>query len=422
MKMVNKRERGTVAITGTLGMIVFVMAAGLAIDISHLYLAGSELQNAADASAIAGASMLDGSATGVTLAVDAALATQNRYEFGKQVATFTREDVRFAVNFSDFNSGGYQEGAARAIADKIRFVNVIIKDKPIDVPFAGIALTSNSSNSSGQTMAAPTRGVTLGDTGTGSGTATPPRVVSLSRQSIAGFSSGLNVLCDSIVPLSVVQDDVTRAPLDVDAACPNQWEFTPGCKYIVRRGSNGNGQTGSISAGNYLILALTASRGGSDARAGTAGNAAGCYKPGDIVGTEPGITAGPIRQGLDTRFGDYASGLDAAVFPPDLNVKENITFAQYQSGLAAYQQAPNITGRHGRRIIIIPVINLREYDNGRDTVKIYKFAAFFLQKRVDGGNGGDIWAEYITMNVQVNDGYISGGDGKTQFSMPVLYR
>ena len=64
-------------------------------------------------------------------------------------------------------------------------------------------------------------------------------------------------------------------------------------------------------------------------------------------------------------------------------------------------------------------MNSKSKEYGRDTVKIYKFAAFFLQKRVDSG---DIWAEYITIKVQVNDGYITGGSGDTQFSIPVLYR
>jgi Flp pilus assembly protein TadG len=481
------KERGSVSIIVALGMTVFLLCAGYAIDISHLYLAGAELQNAADAAAIAGASALNGYATGITAAVDAALATPNRYEFGKEVATFTRADVKFAVNLVDFsNGGGYSEAGAQGIADRIRFVNVLIRDKPISVAFIGEVLSNGAAN-----LAAVNNGVTANSSGAGAkdkggsgllsrqtvigfsaglsalcsvvmplpvvqgiadkirfvnvavhdnagsvpligtalgsdaaklaaiGAATSSGSVSLSRQAVSGFSSGLNVLCDSIVPLSVVQDDVTHAPLDVDADCPNKWEFTPGCKYIVRRGSNGNG-SGLVSPGNYLILALGASRGGSDARAGVAGNAAGCFKPGDEIGTETGINAGPIQQGLNTRFGDYGAGLDATIFPPDLNVKEDITYAQFRGGLSAYQQSPNVPGRVNRRIIIIPVINVREYDSGRGTVRIHKFAAFFMQKRVTGN--GDIWAEYISMKVQVNDGYITGGDGNTQFSIPVLYR
>ena len=42
-----------------LGMLSFLLAVGLGVDISHLYLAKNELQNAADAAALAGASGLN---------------------------------------------------------------------------------------------------------------------------------------------------------------------------------------------------------------------------------------------------------------------------------------------------------------------------------------------------------------------------
>ncbi|MBI1765688.1 MAG: hypothetical protein HYR56_30155 [Acidobacteria bacterium] len=392
-----KKERGTVAVTAILGFTSFILAAGLAIDVSHMYLTGSELQNAADASAVAGASVLNGDESGVTLAVNTALATQNKFEFAKDLATFTRADVTFAKNV-----GGtyYSEASARSIADQIRFVKVSIPNKSIGVPFAQVALGENT--------------------------------VAISRSSVAGFSSGLQVLCDSIVPLSAVQDDITKAPLDVDSQCPNKWAFTPGCKYVIRRGSNGN-NTGWVSPGNYLILALGASRGGNDARAGVAGSAAGCFKAGDCVGTQTGIETGPIKQGLDTRFGNYGSGLTSDIFPPDVNIKESISYQDYLDELDKVQtggnhtgarwQAPGngLTGRVGRRVIVIPIINVRQFNNGNDTVCIDHFAAFFLNKSIQGN--GDIYAEYITTKVQVSDGYFSGGtDQNNQFSIPVLYK
>lgn len=397
----NRRERGTAAATAALGLATFLLAAGMAIDVSHLYLSGGELQNAADASAIAAASVLNGDESGLTSAISVAKATKNKYEFAKEIADFETADVRFGKNVGDLTNGnGYSYLEARALADKIRFVKVLIPNKSVSVPFASLALGSD--------------------------------FVNLSRSSVAGFSAGLQVLCDSIVPLSVLQDPVTKAPIDVVGDCPNNYEFTKGCQYIIRRGSNGNNNTGSVSPGNFLILALGASRGGNDARAGVAGSAAGCFKPGDCVGTQTGIEAGPIKQGLDTRFGQYASGLDANIFPPDVNVKEGITYAEYlqqwdykQLGLwtsSSKWEAPNTgTGRVGRRIIVVPVINVNQYDNGSGTVCISHFAAFFLQKRQSGS--GDLYAEYITTKVQVTDGYFAGGStNDNQFSMPVLYK
>src|SRR5689334_5053954 len=96
-----RTQRGTAAAIAAFGLTVLTLAAGLSVDVSHLYLSGSELQNAADAAAIAGASRMNGFASGITDAVDKALLVQNRFEFSKEVATFSRSDVRFGVNSTD---------------------------------------------------------------------------------------------------------------------------------------------------------------------------------------------------------------------------------------------------------------------------------------------------------------------------------
>jgi hypothetical protein len=390
-----KREKGIVSAVAALGMVAMTLATGFAVDVSHLYLAGTELQNAADASALAAASMLNGGANGITAAVDKAISIQNRYEFGDEVATLARSNVRFGVNLNDLQDGyGYDELVARIIASQIRFVRVTVPPKPVNTPFASLAL--------GQTN------------------------VDLSRKAIAGFSAGLHQLCNAVIPLSLVQDDETHAPLEIVGSCSNTWAWTPGCKYIIRDGSNGNGN-GWQSPGNFQILDFTGSGGGSaEVRVALAGNPFGCFKPGDIVSTKTGISAEPVRDGLNSRFGDYGGGLSAADYPPDTNVKEDITYAQYRSGWSWYQQPPpahlNTPGRDGRRVIIVPIVNESEWDQGNDTVKIHKFAAMFLQRKVPNGNGGDIYAEFITTNVNVQEGtYIAGNGQTTQFSVPVLY-
>ncbi len=395
----HNKERGTVSGIAALGMAAILLSAGLAVDVSHLYLSGGELQNAADAAAIAGASRMNGFAGGITEAVDKALLMQNRFEFAKEVATFARSDVRFGVNSNDlFNGNGYDEATARGMADRIRFIKVAIPNKAITVPFAQLALGSNT--------------------------------VNLSRVAVAGFSAGCETLCDSVVPLSAVQDP-NGDPLNIVGSCPNTTQFWPGCTYTVRLGPGGNGNgngnghgngngSGSISPGNYLILALTG-KGGSAVRELMAGTASGCFKPGDEVETKPGVTAGPVRQGWNTRFDDYNGGLDPTDYPPDLNIKEGITYAQYRSGQSAYQQSPNHPGKDGRRVVIIPIVNADEYDNGRDTVRISKFAAFFLQSSIPNGNGGDITAEFITFKVNVTECYGSTGTDN-QLSTPTLYK
>ncbi len=54
-----KRERGSILATSAIGMLSVLLAVGLGVDISRFYLTKTELQNAADAAALAGVSALE---------------------------------------------------------------------------------------------------------------------------------------------------------------------------------------------------------------------------------------------------------------------------------------------------------------------------------------------------------------------------
>src|SRR5262249_34698586 len=135
-------ERGSILAVSAIGMVAILLAVGLAVDVSHLYVVGTELQNTADAGALAGASALDGSAAGITKAVDRAVTAMNNYEFNGTSATITREDVRFSVNLSDFDGGGtgMSEASAAAAPSNIRFVQVTVPPNSARVLFPTCAL------------------------------------------------------------------------------------------------------------------------------------------------------------------------------------------------------------------------------------------------------------------------------------------
>src|SRR5690349_24935439 len=123
----NKRERGSVLATSAIGMLSILLAVGLGVDISRFYLAKTELQNAADAAALAAVSALNTSPLGITKAVDRAVASMNNYDFNKSGVTFPRSNVLFAVNLD----GPYMsEGSAQGQAAKIRFVQVTTQNSP----------------------------------------------------------------------------------------------------------------------------------------------------------------------------------------------------------------------------------------------------------------------------------------------------
>lgn len=367
-----KGERGSVLAVSALGMLALILAAGLCVDISHLYVVKAELQNAADASSLAGASALDSSAQGITRAADRAVEVMNNYEFNQTGVTIGRTDVKFAANL---NGPYMDEATARGAAANIRFVSVDVPPKAVGVIFSASALGKSS--------------------------------VNLMQKAVAGMSVSPNVFCEWI-PLSVLDDP----------AHP----MVPGQTYTIR-----DAPGSMVSPGNYQILAPTG-RGGSSAREDIAHGVNECAEPGQsyTVSTKPGVAAGPVRQGLNTRFDDYASGMDAADYPPDLNVKENITWAQYRDATSgsANWETPRHPGVAMRRVVLIPMVDINQFDPGRDTVTFYKFAAFFLQAKAQGGSGGNVQAEYIGERVMFGKGGYKPGGGPVnpQLTQPVLYR
>jgi uncharacterized membrane protein len=129
------KERGVATAVFVLGLASFLAAGVMTVDISHQITAGVELQNVADAAAMAGAAALDGTIGGITAATDRALATTttvgnnkaNAYDFDKAIS-LSRADVRFGVSAADLSNGGlgYSEADAKLRADTIRFIKVKI--------------------------------------------------------------------------------------------------------------------------------------------------------------------------------------------------------------------------------------------------------------------------------------------------------
>jgi Flp pilus assembly protein TadG len=361
-------ERGSVLAMATLSMLALLFAVGLGVDVSHLYVAKAELQNAADAAALAGASALNSSAAGITDATDRAVLTiQNKYEFNNNKVTFPRANVLFAEHL---NGPYMNEVAAQGVASTIRYVQVTTPQSPVGMSFAAMV---------------------VGDK------------MNLAATATAG-AFPINTFMDWI-PLSVIDYDVP---------------MTPGNTYTIRSKPNN-----SISPGNYQALAV-AGRGGSDLRVGIASGVHTEAGPGDVytVDTKPGVNSGPVRQGINTRFDDYAAGMDAAQYPPDTNIKEGIDYKTYLEGKSVTPPSAGHTGVAGRRVVIIPIVKQDQYDNGRDTVKFDRFGLFFLRTKASNGNGGDIQAEYIGDTTVIGSGGYDplGGPVSTTMNIPVLFK
>jgi Flp pilus assembly protein TadG len=379
-----KGERGSVLVIASAAMLGVLLAVGLAVDISHFYLAKTELQNAADAAALAAASAINSTPGGIAEGTRRAIQTMNKYEFNKNNVQFTATNVVWAANFD----GPYLNSAAASavgVVDTIRFVQVTSEDSPVSISFASIVLGNNKN---------------------------------MSATATAGLSIPLNNFC-GFIPLSVLIDD------DLSLLVPGQ-------TYTIRAPS-GSG----VSPGDYQILSVLGP-GGVDVGFGIGAGVDACAKPGDTytVDCKPGLTAGKVRTGLNSRFDDYqGSQLDPALEPPDTNIKENITWAQYAANIGCgktgmpvcnpqYFTAPSHPGVDMRRVVLIPLVKVSEFDPGRCTVKFTRFGAFFLQTSASGGNGGNMIAEYIEDRLAIGKGGYdpNGGAGDPLLAVPVLYK
>jgi Flp pilus assembly protein TadG len=370
-------ERGSILALSAIGMLSVLLAVGLGVDISRFYLAKTELQNAADAAALAGASALNSTPYGITAAVGRATQAMNKYDFNNTGVSLPDTNVLFAANLN----GPYwsaNTASAPGLVATINYVQVTTTPSAISVSFAKMVL-GNSKN--------------------------------LSATATAGLSIPLNMFCN-FIPVSVIDTEPVA--------------MVPGQTYTIRATS-----ASGPSPGNYQILAV-AGPGGVDVGFGIGSGVDACAEAGATysLDTKPGLTAGKVRTGINSRFDDYqGSQLDPAAQPPDTNIKENITKDLYLKGRTNQDdpsifQAPSHLGVDDRRIVLIPIVKLAQYDPGRNTVTFDRFGAFFLQTKASGGSGGDIVAEYIDDAFAVGKGAYNpaGGAGNPLIRTPVLYK
>ena len=381
----NRRsERGSVLVIASAAMVAVLLAVGLAVDISHFYLAKAELQNAADAAALAAASAINSNAGGIAEGTRRAIQAMNKYEFNKTNVQFTSDNVVWAANLD----GPYLNAPAASapgVVETIRFVQVTSEQSPVSISFASIVLGNNKN---------------------------------MSATATAGLSVPLNNFC-GFIPLSVlIDDDLTK--------------LVPGQTYTIRAPA-GN----TVSPGDYQILSVLGP-GGVDVGLGIGAGVDACASPGTVytVDCKPGLTAGKVRTGLNSRFDDYqGSQLDPTLEPPDTNIKENINWAQYSANLGCgrtgmpacdsrYVSAPSHPGVDMRRVVLIPLVKVSEFDQGRCQVRFTRFGAFFLQTKASGGNGGNMLAEYIEDRLAIGKGSYdpNGGAGDPLLAVPVLYK
>lgn len=420
-----QNERGSVLAYTVISVLFLILAVGLGVDLSHLYLAKTELQNTADAAALAGASALTNpEPSRITTAVDRAIEVMNlnRYNFDNRTyAAVTnvadqRALVEFAVNLDD--DPYLSEEQAIANPDDIRFVRVQTPTVPISIFFALPILGSQRNLN-----ARATAGLSV------------PGNVNFCPAPLAALDCGTDPLClgPDGQPSSMggVCGSGGPKPNPDGSACNPDKQFCRNCVYTIRAAP-----AGGPAPGNYHGLCCPDQACDAEwirQRLAGGNNCIECppVQPGTEITptTKPGVNAGPIRQGINTRFDVYNGGdppLNPVDHPPDPNIAsdgdDGITYDEYLSGSPF--QAPTHTPQDGRRILVLPITPFSSWSdaNGRDTVSVSSLGAFFIQRKIGTGNDGEIKAEYVGPDIVSVIGRTPGGTNVTNIVTPVLYR
>jgi Flp pilus assembly protein TadG len=415
-------QRGNVLVYTVLSALFLFLAVGLGVDLSHLYLTKAELQNAADAGALAGASALAlPDDIKIATAVDRAVNTMNlnKYNFNNKnfadvMDTATQRSlVTFAINLS---GPWISEASATASPTNIRFVRVNTPTVPVNIFFAIPLLGASQSLDAKATSGLSVPGNVRYCMAPLAAVAPPPG---------QSFPAGYEGTC----PTAGIQTYADGTTCDPTKA------FCKKCTYPIRS-SGGNSAPG---AGNYQVLAC-AGVGSSVVRDNLAAYGENCacgnVSPGDVIRTETGVLAGPIAQGLNVRFDVYGGGAPnySTAVPPDVNVAEGasqgnganqtwdgITWTQYQASNPFAAPSGSHVGVANRRVLIMPIVASSEFANGVTDVHVGQLGGFFMQAQAVGTDG-TIKAEYVGDNVLGIVGLDPNGGGSTNVVTPVLYR
>jgi hypothetical protein len=395
------KQRGIALVTIAIAMLAVIAVAGLALDISHVTVNKSRLQSTVDVAALSAAKVLD-----TTGSISQATAAAN--------SVFSLN----AANTPELSS-------AAGINKTVEYSNTLLPFAAGTSPPLYVRVTA-----SGFSIAATlSKAVGMSN-------------FNLAASAVAGPSPAVGTACN-VAPVMVC--GASGAP---------GFGYTPGQITALKLSSGSSGA--SIGPGNYRLLSLGGT-GADVVRQNLAGSYGSCSTTGTTALTQPGNQAGPVAQGLNTRFNEYQGGnLDSATYPPDAITNQpsgnsrlscsdsscntivtgpggstTITNASqygsysyegmYQPRLLASNYdvapAPNGIGVIDRRVIAVPVGDCSVVAQGRSDVPVMGLACVFLLQDVDqSGNGGQIFGEFLS-NCQVNG---TPGPAPTNASGPYI--
>lgn len=395
-----RKDRGTVLVIMSGGLIALMGALALSIDLGYFYVARNQLQNAVDAAALAGAQGLlaqpgvytqNGQA--VTLAKETA--AMNRVD-GQPVSLNTNE-----ISFPE--SGVVRVDATRTCRT---FFGQILGVRQVRIRAVAAARVAPATGGTGgwRPWAPPDQFahggtcLTPADDDHGPFDPTPHRYNNVTDRdyykspydaSFTGVDLSIYASCSLGSPTGFIAPrDVTGQQVELKTNRPN-------------------------SPGNFYGVAL-GGRGGSDYRSNIANGWSGTINVGDTLTTEPGNMVGPTRQGVSDLI---------ALDPSARMVNQNGVWV-VTSNSYPINESP--------RIVPIPLFDPTDPPgNGRTTFRVASIASFFIES----SNGHSVFGRFIYRKLQgaragqapshpANNSSGAGGYllGTVQFVDPNQYR
>lgn len=306
------RQRGVVAVIAGLTAVTLFAFGGVVLDLGHLYIAKTELQNASDAAALAGAKELNNKLAGVTAAVNRAIATaaQHEYDFSSPV-TITIANIRLGACPNASNANTWSRPGTRtptcsfvpassvtsdALASGLTFLEVDTGDQTLDTYLMRVAGAAfDTTQTAGYSVAGRffTNVTPIGVCAVDPDNLTRKYVYPDGSTELIelGFRRGVSYNIIELNPLVSTGTPMLINPVDAPpGACdPNH--------------SSANFTAPFVCQGNSAV-------------AGTIGSDTKVY-------VNTGFSAGPIQKALNSRFAEFGGGspCDPATAPSDSNIK-----------------------------------------------------------------------------------------------------
>jgi len=335
-KSVHRNERGVVIIWSAFFMLMMLGFVALGIDVAKVMATRTELQNAADAAALAGASALN-LTTGQIMPDSAVMRAQ------------------------------YTSAGNKAFVDAPTSVTLLAADVQVNPNENWVKVTvrrNSATDGSMITHVAQVLGI---------------KTVDISATATAKADRTCEQ-CEKMVPMGAVPRT-------------GEQNFQVGCQnsYVLKKSGGG-----SVAPGNYLALSFPEcdegpcagmpSTGASTYRCLLEHGYGCCIRIGQVIQTEPGTMSGPTNSGLNARF-------DA-----DSDPRQNICYSDYHGNGSRIVNVPVITpignGRTNVTVTGLAAFFLTQRPNGNGDV-----IAEFIYDVVPGSGGGGCNSNVFTIRL-----------------------